>query len=498
MSTEDMSLVSPQNGINSQLLFQDDPLRFNCTGPPPQQQQQQQQQRRVGDPKTRELTGFIDDNKLFSSTATSTAGSDRYFPSHNHHHNQDFPRSIYQREPQGTSGDDTDGEDDEDDEEDDDEDVDDVDGGDGDGDHENGVDVLVAAIDCNSKSTNCNNNNCTGTINNANNSVNLDKIGNGNAKPKHLSSSFGISGEVMKDGISGGGGGMGQTGNNAVTIAEADGEMYYSQYLQGTEGSGGGSGKDMSVENGCGFSGRKEVSSFLSESGESLRAILSDPVTGALMDDAMILPCGHSFGGGGMQQVIRMKVCYSCSQSISDDSIAPNLSLRAAVQAFRREEELQFYRSSKRRRERFDQEKGGYGDSAVMDPPRGRGVQFPFAVTDRVIIKGNKRTPQRFVGREAVVTTQCLNGWLVTFLLFLLSIFAYCKVWYIAQADSIVIYRYVVKTLDNAESVKLQYRSLAKVSDDPSSKTTSTKVMERKCGQKVTEHKDISRCLQAK
>lgn len=24
------------------------------------------------------------------------------------------------------------------------------------------------------------------------------------------------------------------------------------------------------------------------------------------MDDAMILPCGHSFGGGGIQHVIRM------------------------------------------------------------------------------------------------------------------------------------------------------------------------------------------------
>lgn len=24
------------------------------------------------------------------------------------------------------------------------------------------------------------------------------------------------------------------------------------------------------------------------------------------MDDAMILPCGHSFGAGGMQHVIRM------------------------------------------------------------------------------------------------------------------------------------------------------------------------------------------------
>lgn len=33
--------------------------------------------------------------------------------------------------------------------------------------------------------------------------------------------------------------------------------------------------------------------------------------------------------------------------------------------------------------------------------------------------------------------------------------------------------RYVVKTLDNAESVKLQYRSLAKVPDDPTSETTN-------------------------
>lgn len=62
-------------------------------------------------------------------------------------------------------------------------------------------------------------------------------------------------------------------------------------------------------------------------------------------------------------------------------------------------------------------------------------MQYPFAVFDRVIIKGNKRTPERFVGRVAVVTAQCLNGW------------------------------YVVKTLDNAESVKLQYRSLAKFTD---------------------------------
>ncbi|KAH7853127.1 hypothetical protein Vadar_033628 [Vaccinium darrowii] len=77
-------------------------------------------------------------------------------------------------------------------------------------------------------------------------------------------------------------------------------------------------------------------------------------------------------------------------------------------------------------------------DSLPTDHPRGRGGQFPVAVTDRVIIKGNRRTQPHFVGRKAIVTAQCLNGW------------------------------FVVKTIDNAESVKLQYRSLDKVSDDPS------------------------------
>lgn len=224
------------------------------------------------------------------------------------------------------------------------------------------------------------------------------------------------------------------------------GEVYYSQYMNGAEGPSSSSGqKDIpTAENGCGFSGSKE-GSYLSESGDSLRAILLDPLTGTLMEEAMILPCGHSFGSDGIQQIIRMKACYTCSQPMLEDSIAPNLSLRLAVQAFIREEESQVNNTPKRRRERYDLHKGTFGDSVLMDQPRGKGVQFPFAVMDRVVIKGNKRTPQRFVGREAIVTTQCLNGW------------------------------YVVKTLDNAESVKLQYRSLAKVSESPSSKPSPIK-----------------------
>ncbi|KAH7854974.1 hypothetical protein Vadar_019750 [Vaccinium darrowii] len=377
MASEEMGLVPPQrldtNGLTSQMVFQHEGgLRFGS--------------RPVPDPgpKTRELSGFIDD---------------RFFQSQG-----DFRRNLYvddgNRQGQnlngirrgggeGSEGDEEEDDEDED-EEDEEDDVEDRDVGSGRGLMHSGND----------------NSNERATVN--------DNHQQGRSNQYH----------------------------HAVTVADPNGDLYYSQYLQGPEGLGSGQ-KGIVVENGCGSGGRKEVS-YSTESGESLRMILSDPLTGSLMDDAMILPCGHSFGGGGVQHVIRNKACYTCSQPISEESVSPNLSLRAAVQAFRREEELNVYRSSKRRRDRFEQDKGSYGDSLPMDHPRGRGVQFPFVVTDRVIIKGNKRTPDRFVGREAIVTTQCLNGW------------------------------YVVKTLDNAESVKLQYRSLAKVSDDPSSSKPST------------------------
>uniref|UniRef100_A0A803R7H1 U-box domain-containing protein n=1 Tax=Cannabis sativa TaxID=3483 RepID=A0A803R7H1_CANSA len=451
MSSEDMGLVPSQrleNGLNSHLVFQEDSLRFNCGAP---------NQRRVGDPgpKTRDLSGFIDERFFAPQGADFRRsmfgdGQDR----------REAPEARNWNGNGTTTTPSVDGSDEDDDDDDEEDDVDEDD------DVDDGVEGLVGA---------------DGNLDKGNSSNNLgngeDKMGNGKAKHHHHSSPFGVNmmvgssrdvivkeGGIVHQTVSGNIKSspndnhhhhhhnhhhhqQGRVGNyqNVVTVADPDGDGYYSQYFQGPEGSASGQ-KDLTVENGCEFSGRKDVL-YSNESGESLRTILSDPVTGALMDDAMILPCGHSFGDGGIQHVIRLKACYTCSQSISETSISPNLSLRAAVQAFRREEELQFHRSSKRRRERFDQDKGIYGDCTLMDLPRGRGVQFPFAVTDRVIIKGNKRTPQRFVGREAVVTTQCLNGW------------------------------YVVKTLDNAESVKLQYRSLAKVSDDPIPKPMSSKMV---------------------
>ncbi|GAV67798.1 U-box domain-containing protein [Cephalotus follicularis] len=452
-------MSSDEISLNAQLVFQNDASRYTL---PPKQQRRVESDSPAG-PKPVLLND--DAAKMFSSV--ERGDRHRYFGSsqpdiYTHNRNWDGTGPTDDE----SDGDDED-EDDMDEDDDDDDDDDDVEEVDDHHHHGNQAPVLLAVDNNNSNNSNDNNNNKNKMNNiNINSSYNslsesgaTEKIGNGNGngKPKHHST---FDGNLITPGSNENNHSRMDNldfGNAVVTVAaeQPDGELYYSHYMQvaavvadgsnrGGAGGGCGSGqKDLAVENGCGFSGRRDVALFSSESGESLRAILSDPVTGALMDDAMILPCGHSFGSAGIQQVIRMKACCTCSHSVSEDSIAPNLSLRAAVRAFRREEELQIYRSSKRRREKFDQDKGSYGDQTLMDTSRGRGVQFPFAVTDRVIIKGNKRTPQRFVGREAVVTTQCLNGW------------------------------YVVKTLDNAESVKLQYRSLAKVSDDPSKSMSS-------------------------
>lgn len=437
MASDGMDLVPPQqrmeNGLSSQMVYQDDSLQY-CSGTGASQQPTHDPGRK---PRV-QVGGFVND-KLFTVDQR-----ERYFrvqgsefrrmydppghPPRDRPDNQDWNAHGSTGTPSGdgSEGDEDDDEDDDDEEEDDDE---------GDGE----VEGLVAAEDGNK------NNNSSGSVQSSS-----EKIRNVKANLQKHNSSFGPSRRVpMKDN-----GGVHSVNNfrgslseqhhqqgrmnhyeNAITIAEPD--IYYAQILQGQDGSTIGQ-KEVGGENGCGFNGRKDASMSV-ESGESLRVILSDPITGTLMDDAMILSCGHSFGSVGLQHILKMKSCCACSRSISEDSVSPNLALRSAVQAFRREEELQSSKASKRRRERFEQDKCSYGDSFPIELSRGKGVQFPFAVTDRVIIKGNKRTPQRFVGREAVVTTQCLNGW------------------------------YVVKTLDNAESVKLQYRSLAKLPDNPPS-----------------------------
>lgn len=152
MSSDEISL----NGLNAPLVFQDDAFRsLNC------------QQHRVGDPgpKTRELTGFIDD-KMF------TVDRDRYFrpqptiyAEHPDRRDPQQPRD-WNSNATSPSSEESDGEDDD---VDDDEEDDDVDETDKNINHNN-----------NSNSTNCNNNN-----NSSNCSLiaaAVEKIGNGKAK----------------------------------------------------------------------------------------------------------------------------------------------------------------------------------------------------------------------------------------------------------------------------------------------------------------------------
>jgi len=215
---------------------------------------------------------------------------------------------------------------------------------------------------------------------------------------------------------------------------------------------------------------RRTMEAQASAAEPPLRVILADPVTGELMDDAMLLSCGHSVGKGGLRRVMETNVCITCGASVLTETMTPNYALQSAVQAYKQEEELAGnigVKSVKRRREpaqdnlaNIDQPVSNptrmkglqfpFAVEPVSNTPRTKevqlpfaaqpgsnstrmkGVQFPFAVNDHVMIMGNKRTPERFVGREAVITTQCLNGW------------------------------YLVRTLDNGESVRLQYRSLQK------------------------------------
>uniref|UniRef100_A0A1D1ZDR7 U-box domain-containing protein 62 n=1 Tax=Anthurium amnicola TaxID=1678845 RepID=A0A1D1ZDR7_9ARAE len=337
-----------------------------------------------------------------------------------------------------SSGEGSDGMEDEDDDEDQDE-EDDVD--------DEGDDDVVGLV-CTEDGSNKNQYNSSSSLQSSSEKTHQDTV-----DLHERYSSFGSSrGALVKDGNSSNGKGsfseqqqkLGQAGHYDKRVPCAEPDLYHAQIMH--EGDGlGGTPKELGRENGFGSSWRKDISLSV-DSGESVRTHLSDPITGFLMDDAMILSCGHSYGISGLQHVTRMKACSKCQQPVLEEKVLPNLALRLAVQAFRREQDSQSSKVSKRRRDRLEQEKCNHDDPFPLDLSRGKGVQFPFTVSDKVIIKGNKRTPLRFVGRVAVVTTQCLNGW------------------------------YVVKTLDNAESVKLQYRSLAKVTtDEPGSNVVSSK-----------------------
>ncbi|GER39220.1 RING/U-box superfamily protein [Striga asiatica] len=150
----------------------------------------------------------------------------------------------------------------------------------------------------------------------------------------------------------------------------------------------------------------------------SLRSVLSDPISGAFLDDAMLVSCGHSFGGLSLRKVIETSKCPLCNSEIEAESLVPNhgneeplicsVCVRVGICVSEN------------------------GD-IISENGSHRGVQYPFSVNEKVVIKGNRRTPDKFVGKEAVITSQCLNGW------------------------------YLLEIIESGESVRLQYRSLRKL-----------------------------------
>eukprot|EP01018_Ginkgo_biloba_P028621 Gb_03616 [translate_table: standard] len=179
----------------------------------------------------------------------------------------------------------------------------------------------------------------------------------------------------------------------------------------------------------------------------SLRNVLSDPLTGLLMDDAMVAQCGHSFGLRSLQHVLETNLCMICGAHVPPESLIPNYALRAAVGAYERED-CQSHKILQGDKIMEQEQAEGSGhkfaskallaqvncsDDSADNGCELMGVQYRFSVNDRVIIKENKHLLEHSVHQEAVITANCLNGW------------------------------YMVRTLDSGECFRLQYHSLQKV-----------------------------------
>ncbi|GAQ84523.1 RING/U-box superfamily protein [Klebsormidium nitens] len=159
-----------------------------------------------------------------------------------------------------------------------------------------------------------------------------------------------------------------------------------------------------------------------------LRAALSDRTGGTLLLDAVTSDCGHTFGGASLQRVLAVGTCGACGVPIDPGRLIPNLAVRAAAAAFQAEESLGLKR-------------GRDGDPArgtlpFIREPEQKAYVFPYKLHDRVRVKGNKRTPPHFVGKEAVIVHEGLNGW------------------------------YTVRLKESGEETRLQYRSLEALSDE--------------------------------
>lgn len=172
----------------------------------------------------------------------------------------------------------------------------------------------------------------------------------------------------------------------------------------------------------------------------SLRSVLSDPLSGSFLDDAMLVSCGHSFGGLMLRRVIETSKCTLCNTEIEAASLIPNHALRAAALAVKQEDDRRLFHNAALRKRRKEVSEHRENGEVTVENGSPRALHYPFSVNEKVIIKGNRRTPDKFVGKEAVITSQCLNGW------------------------------YLLKIIESGENIRLQYRSLRNIltsSQDP-------------------------------
>uniref|UniRef100_A0A804PRY4 RING/U-box superfamily protein n=1 Tax=Zea mays TaxID=4577 RepID=A0A804PRY4_MAIZE len=131
----------------------------------------------------------------------------------------------------------------------------------------------------------------------------------------------------------------------------------------------------------------------------SLRSVLSDPLSGAFLEDAMVLPCGHSFGGLMLKKVLELARCSICNGDVDEASLFPNLALRAVATVVKMEDDRRLFHNAalrKRRKEVTEhmdaQRRNGSSKDSIelgleAESPRAfKGVQYPFVVGERVLI----------------------------------------------------------------------------------------------------------------
>jgi hypothetical protein len=112
-------------------------------------------------------------------------------------------------------------------------------------------------------------------------------------------------------------------------------------------------------------------------------------VSGAFLEDAMVVSCGHSFGGLMLRRVLEMSRCTLCNTEIESGSLVPNHALRAAASAIKQQDDKRLFHNAamrRRRKEMSDQMDVENGDPATDDGMH-RVVHYPFAVNEKVLIK---------------------------------------------------------------------------------------------------------------